>query len=212
MVVGCIYKIENLINNKVYIGQTKQKVNYRYSQHFSRLRNNNHQNNYLQNSFNKYGEENFKFEVVCECESLDELNEKEAYYIEEFSSMDSNNGYNLQSGGKNYSHSSISKQKMSKNNALFWLGKKRPQHSVRLNKNNPSKKISVRKKQSVSHHGGLFGFVGGYYSEKKTKPWNRVWFCRISYCGNINKLGYYNDPLSCEIVYKIVFNEIYGDE
>src|ERR1700680_1265007 len=53
-----IYCLGNLIDNHEYKGQT---INYkaRKRQHFSDLRNNRHGNPYLQNAFNKYGEENF---------------------------------------------------------------------------------------------------------------------------------------------------------
>ena len=65
-----IYCIVNKINNKVYIGQTKQKFVKRYWHHLWCLRKNKHDNRYLQKSFNKYGEQNFKFiviHVLCTC-------------------------------------------------------------------------------------------------------------------------------------------------
>ena len=61
--MGCgIYKITNNINNKFYIGSSKN-ITKRFKEHKWRLKNNKHPNNKLQNSWNKYGEENFKFEV-----------------------------------------------------------------------------------------------------------------------------------------------------
>ena len=62
-----IYVIENLINKKYYIGSSKD-LGRRKIQHLSDLRNNRHGNIYLQNSFNKYGEENFKFDILEYCE------------------------------------------------------------------------------------------------------------------------------------------------
>ena len=49
-----IYKIENIVNKRIYIGSTK---NYekRKDTHFRTLRNNNHHNDFLQRSFNKHG-------------------------------------------------------------------------------------------------------------------------------------------------------------
>lgn len=71
-----IYIIENLINHKKYVGQTKNpKV--RKSSHFSKLRNNKHINKHLQNAWNKYGEKNFEFKIILECEDF------EANYLEE---------------------------------------------------------------------------------------------------------------------------------
>ena len=93
-----IYKIENKANGKVYIGQSVN-IESRWKGHKSNLRNNKHQNDYLQKSWNKYGEENFDFSVLCECEK-DKLDEKEIYYINQYKSTDGKYGYNLREGGE----------------------------------------------------------------------------------------------------------------
>jgi hypothetical protein len=57
---------------------------------------------------------------------------------------------------------------------------------------------------------GLFGFSGAHYTYRETeKPWNRIWRCAIGFKGKITALGVYNDPLSCEIVYELVKEELY---
>ena len=61
-----IYKIENKYDNKIYIGSSVNVDNRKYK-HFWMLRKNIHDNNYLQNSYNKFGEENFTFEVLELC-------------------------------------------------------------------------------------------------------------------------------------------------
>ncbi len=61
-----IYKIENSVNQKVYIGSTNN-FNYRKQTHFKLLKSNKHHSAKLQNAFNKYGEENFKFEILVRC-------------------------------------------------------------------------------------------------------------------------------------------------
>ena len=58
-----IYKIENVKNNKVYIGSAVN-LHKRKCEHFLHLKNNYHVNNYLQSSFNKYGINCFKFIVI----------------------------------------------------------------------------------------------------------------------------------------------------
>lgn len=58
-----IYKIINLQNNKYYVGSTKD-FSRRKQTHFSKLKNNNHPNKHLQSSYNKYGFDNFKFEII----------------------------------------------------------------------------------------------------------------------------------------------------
>jgi group I intron endonuclease len=75
-----------------------------------------------------------------------------------------------------------------------------------------SKSFEHRKNNGIAKRGGLFGFVGCTYSNKKTVPWNKVWSCQISYLGKQKTLFYYNDPLSAQIVYFFAFNEIYGGE
>lgn len=95
-----IYKIENLVNGKVYIGQSIN-ILARWSDHKYKLENNLHENSYLQNSWNKYGAENFKFQIVELC-SKDNLNTKECEWIKKYDSF--KNGYNLTGGGSGVRH------------------------------------------------------------------------------------------------------------
>ena len=95
-----IYKITNMVNGKVYIGQSVD-VEVRWRSHKSELRGNYHENPYLQNSWNKYGEDNFKFEIIESCNQED-LNKLEIYYIKEYNSYiraENSNGYNMTEGG-----------------------------------------------------------------------------------------------------------------
>lgn len=61
-----IYKIENTINKKVYIGQSNN-ILIRFSNHKYELNSNKHSNSHLQRAWNKYGRENFIFDILCEC-------------------------------------------------------------------------------------------------------------------------------------------------
>lgn len=92
-----IYRITNTVNGKSYVGQSGN-IKTRFEQHRSELRHNKHDNDYLQNAWNKYGEENFIFEIIKLC-SRDELDELEIYYIDYFKSYKDDNGYNLTLGG-----------------------------------------------------------------------------------------------------------------
>jgi group I intron endonuclease len=74
-----IYQIRNLINNKLYIGSSKN-IYFRTRRHLADLRNNQHKNQHLQNSFNKYEEENFEFTILEVCEK-DLLLERENYWM-----------------------------------------------------------------------------------------------------------------------------------
>lgn len=69
---GFIYIIYNVINNNFYLGSTRF-LNKRKSKHFNELRSGNHHSVILQNAYNKYGENNFEFKVVNECELNDIL-------------------------------------------------------------------------------------------------------------------------------------------
>ena len=92
-IISGIYCITNKINNKKYIGQSKN-IYKRWKQHKNKIKSND--NNYLYNAIRLYGLENFSFEIIEEC-SIDELNEREIYYINYFDSY--NNGYNSTYGG-----------------------------------------------------------------------------------------------------------------
>lgn len=61
-----IYKITNLINNKVYIGSASKFVN-RWATHKTELTGQIHKNPHLQRAWNKYKAKNFKFEIIHYC-------------------------------------------------------------------------------------------------------------------------------------------------
>lgn len=75
-----IYCIENTLNNKKYIGSSIN-IYQRGLKHRSVLRSNSHPNNKLQNSYNKHGEDNFIFYIICEC-SKEDLIRIEQHYID----------------------------------------------------------------------------------------------------------------------------------
>ena len=107
-----IYKIKNKVNGKVYIGQSI-RIEKRWIDHKKTLRSNSHRNIYLQNAWNKYGEENFIHEIIEECD-ISELNDKEIYWIKYYNSTDSSCGYNLDKGGGcNKEISDITREKLS---------------------------------------------------------------------------------------------------
>lgn len=60
----CIYKIVNKVNDNLYIGSSSRNLKDRKTEHLYHLRRGTHHCKYLQNSWSKYGEENFSFEVV----------------------------------------------------------------------------------------------------------------------------------------------------
>ena len=86
-----IYKITNLITGKVYIGQSK-RCEQRFLEH-----KNSSSNEHLRNSIEKYGVENFSFEILEETLESD-LDEREIYYICLYDSTNPDKGYNIAPG------------------------------------------------------------------------------------------------------------------
>ena len=93
-----IYKITNLINNKVYIGQSvSPKI--RWSRHKSDARLNK-KADHLYRAMRKYGEDNFMFEVIDEVVTLSEADELEVQIISIYNSTNRVFGYNKAPGGQ----------------------------------------------------------------------------------------------------------------
>lgn len=94
-----IYKIECMVNNKVYIGQT---VNFkaRIQNHLGVLNNNKHTNPFLQDDFNQFGQNNFSFEIIDTANSLEESLQKETYWINYYGGIDNDTTYNVKGNDK----------------------------------------------------------------------------------------------------------------
>lgn len=86
-----IYKITNIQNNKVYIGQTTRSIKDRFNRHI-----NDSINNILDTHFaraiRKYGKENFNIEIIDTANNQKELNQKEQNWIKYYNSV--KEGYN----------------------------------------------------------------------------------------------------------------------
>lgn len=93
MNIGYIYKITNLINNKVYIGQTERTIELRWKQHLNNVDKLSYS---LYSAIKKYGINNFKIEELEQC-PIEELDYKEQYWIKKYNSY--SNGYNENLGG-----------------------------------------------------------------------------------------------------------------
>ncbi len=112
-----IYKITNIINNKIYIGQTINSIHQRFDEHCS-LTKSKHRSA-IREAIRKYGKNNFIIEIIDNADTIEELNCKEIKWIAKLSAI-SPNGYNLEAGGKNKIVHHSTKLKMS----IAKLGKK----------------------------------------------------------------------------------------
>lgn len=158
-----IYKTKNLINGKIYIG--KDSNNYSNYLGGGKL---------LKLAIKKYGKTNFKKEILEECKSINELNEREIYWIDKFNSKDKNIGYNILDGGEvspmyNNTHTDETKEKMS-NNHYDCSGENNPMYNktfedVWYEKGLSEKEIKIKwgewlKKRSELSKGGNNGMYG----------------------------------------------------
>ena len=111
---GYIYLTTNLINNKKYIGQ-KKSTTFLHEKYLG-------SGSLLRKAINKYGRENFKVELLCECDSKEELDAKEIFYIALYDATNNPEYYNLTRGGesglggpkfKGHSHTEDAKKRIS---------------------------------------------------------------------------------------------------
>lgn len=107
-----LYRITNQLNGKVYIGQTN-KPDYRWYQHRSYAKSKKPQQ-YIHHAIAKYGVENFVFEVIATCKTVQDADETESLLIIQYDSRNKEHGYNLMIGGSHGGHSEETKEKMSK--------------------------------------------------------------------------------------------------
>lgn len=99
--IAGIYEIKNINTGKVYIGQSKD-IMIRWRDHITRLKKQKHENQYLQNAWNKYGAEAFTFSILEVCDpDFDILNKLEIKWIKLKKALDDKFGYNIASGGGN---------------------------------------------------------------------------------------------------------------
>jgi group I intron endonuclease len=96
---GIVYKVTNIVNSKVYIGQTIRDIERRKQMHFNEAKRSKF---YFHKALIKYGESNFYWEILEHCGSKDELDEMEFHYIKQYGSF-GRNGYNLTFGGEGIS-------------------------------------------------------------------------------------------------------------
>lgn len=104
-----IYSITNLINQKKYIGQSRNIEN-RWKEHRKSINSSDKYHYPLYRAIRKYGIENFSFQVIEQCK-LEELDKREQYYIDKFNTIVPN-GYNQTLGGTTTVPQKLDQQKV----------------------------------------------------------------------------------------------------
>lgn len=115
-----LYEIKNIINNKRYIGRTCNP-DIRKKRHFRELEKNKHHCIFLQRAFNKYGKENFIFNIIDTRNTLKEIQELELSYINDNSNL--YNVSNFSSGGdliSNHPNNDQIRKKISSSSKRRW--------------------------------------------------------------------------------------------
>lgn len=91
-----IYKISNILNNKVYIGQTVRPLMTRFNEHCH----NSSRCTRLSNAIKKYGKHNFKIEFITISHIQEIADYWEIYFINKYNALSRELGYNIRDGGK----------------------------------------------------------------------------------------------------------------
>lgn len=84
-------------------------------------------------------------------------------------------------------------------------------HRKKLSEGHKGQMLSANQRKRIRESlsgRSLFGFTGATYHHKKANPWTKVWCSLISYKKHRTPLGYFNDPLSANLVYNLVKEEL----
>jgi group I intron endonuclease len=144
-----VYLITNIINSKVYIGQTN---NLRKRTNCHRAAATKKQSHPLYNAMNYYGIDNFVFSIIEECAQDDDVyvNARETFWIMHYRSIERKFGYNIASGGKGFSGFSLSEESKLKI-SLALKGRKRSEaHREKIRLSNVGRKASPETKEKMS--------------------------------------------------------------
>jgi group I intron endonuclease len=147
-----IYEIINLVNNKKYIGQSVD-VRTRLNQHKSYLKHNRHHNSHLQAAYNKYGADNFKFNIIESNLSINSLDSFERYYIKILKTTNSDFGYNLENGG--HENKTVSDETKAKIGAVHKGKKISESHKAKISAANKGSNSYVAKWNNILSESGF---------------------------------------------------------
>lgn len=173
-----IYKITNKLNNKIYVGQTIRDPQVRFLEHM----NDSVSQDYFHQAIRKYGPDNFKLEIIDKAQSIEELNQKETFWINELSSYAccGSNGYNTTYGGQDnpMTHQNVKEK-----------------HNKIMRSDEVRKKISETMKQKV--------VKGELFNEEHRKHLSE------SMKGNQHYKGHKRTPEAIKATSKALYKKVY---
>ena len=108
------YLVHNLVNGKVYVGQTIYSVSHRWSGHVSATKIKDRGTSSLHSSIRKHGRDNFLVEEIGQAKTKSELDNLESLWIILLGTVNRKAGYNLRSGGSFGRMSEEAKEKLRK--------------------------------------------------------------------------------------------------
>ena len=217
-----IYCIENIIDNKKYIGYARD-FKTRWKSHRSNLKNNHHRNQHLQYAYNKYGTESFIYYIVQEIPE-EKMKLMETYWIVYYDSNVKTKGYNSNLGGTGFFGGKCSEEtrkKMSeskKGEKNYFYNKHRTEETKRKISENLSlyspligTHISEKRKIALSkvlrgrrtRNIGTSDHVGISYIKKSNN-----WGARINFNMKRINLGYFNTEEEAIMAYEGASAEI----
>jgi group I intron endonuclease len=202
-----IYIYQNTLNNKIYVGQTRDLVQRKREHKFSALQK---KDNYpFYNAIRKYGLDKFN---IIEIENINDtdIDEAEQFWIQFFRSWDRNYGYNIDLGGcDNKIMSQLTKDKISVSNKRYYeththvsFGKIHTEESKqKMSEAQKGKKASEKTRQKLSKsHSGQNNVMFGKHHTDETKQ-------KIS---NANAGKCYNTPEHMQKLHKITGDRLRG--
>lgn len=198
--MACIYKIENKVNGKLYIGQTINSIKFRFRKHLGQI-NSKNRCSALYFAIKKYGKENFIISEIVSGEfSKEELNNLEIFFINHYNTL-SPNGYNLQAGGKSTTLADEVKKSISKTllgREITWRDK--ISETMKKKWENPE----YREQQTKQRHDKRGKYREGIVKEKLRAKINEIEFEKDYTDGMKIKDLEVKYSISVSTIYKII--------
>lgn len=172
----------------------------RFWHHRWKLNNNSHDNRHLQNAWNKYGSEDFYFQMVYTINKNEDMNNLEIYYIEKYKAF--TNGFNLTTGGegkKNAPMSEEAKRIVGEKNRKHNLGKK---HSKETRRKMSESQKRLGRKLSEEHKKLLIeSRLGSKHTEESKEK------MRLSHLGSKNVVAKINEEQAYSVKQRLISGE-----